>query len=189
MVLLLMVLFSLAAASNAIASPTTTGSSTDRFGTYPSWASAILTGFAFLVTASIFARDRRDRVREQANAVYAWQDKNTREGTVVISVTNASDMPIWDVTVQPCQGTRALNTKPSQTGPGRLKPKQPGVWEWTIPAVDVEKLERSPELRFTDAADRSWIKVGSSLRREHRSLGGSLRDSISGLLPAPYGPR
>src|SRR4051812_725861 len=64
------------------------GTPADIWGTVPAWLSAVLTGAAFGVTFLLFRRDRRDRIRRQAERVYAWErQEHARDGSLTAIAT------------------------------------------------------------------------------------------------------
>lgn len=160
-----------AVVANASAS-VSASASTDRVGTYPAWLSAGLTGFAFLITACIFLRDSKDRVREQAHQIYAWEERVVDNGVLRVTTTvfNPSEHPVWSVSVQPrAFGKPLAGVNVKRHGRSAIKPAHEEQWSWELTDDDSTGLEPQPLLTFTDAANRRWSKWGSSdLHRQRR---------------------
>jgi len=156
-------------ATNSTALAATGSESPDRVGTYPAWLSAALTGLAFLITATIFHRDRRDRIRDQAQLVYAWEDRDVEaDGSLLVkaSVVNKSEAPIWDVQILPRKHGKEFHAASvTRVGDVAIKPGESADWTWRIGPADASAMDRQPLLVFTDAANRSWRKVGSRLAK------------------------
>jgi hypothetical protein len=137
------------------------------WGTVPAWFSAIGTVSAFSVTFGLFLREWRERIREQANQVYAWEDRRqNRDGSLSVTgqVFNKSKTPIENVVLKPLRAGSVYNTPVTQTYVD-IRPGSSASWEWTARSEDVAALSRRPQLEFTDAAGRRWRKVGSKLEK------------------------
>lgn len=72
----------------------------DRIGTIPAAASAMLTALALGMTVVIFARDRTNARRSQAEQVYAFQSARPDTGEVRVMVANRSKLPVYDLGVR-----------------------------------------------------------------------------------------
>jgi hypothetical protein len=145
-----------------------------EWGTIPAWVGAVATGGALLMTSFTFLRDRRDRVRQQAHQVYAWEtrpkDRRADEPlAVTATVYNRSDAPIWNVTLTPRRAGRPYEgAVVTQSGAPDIRPNKETAWRWTVQAADAGNMNIEPLLRFRDAAGREWKKTGSRLTRVGR---------------------
>jgi len=152
------------------------GAATDwgEWGTIPAWVGAVATGGALLVASFTFLRDRGDRVRHQAQRVYAWEtrpeDRRPDEPlAVTATVYNRSDAPIWNVSVTPRRAGRPYEgVVVTQAGDPHVRPGKQTEWRWRVEAADAGNMNIEPFLRFRDAAGREWEKTGSQLARASR---------------------
>ncbi len=135
------------------------------------------------MTATVFVRDRRDRDRASARAVYAVLIKDSTSGTVDVTVTNGGDGPIWELDVKLLSDAAPPDhVKPSTEGARTVLPGGKSEWHWTLTTRDavsgrvkpdadsVTRVARDPRLQFVDAADAGWRKTGAALKRVRRPL-------------------
>ena len=130
------------------------------FGTLPDWVAAVGTAGALLAAVLLLRDDRRvrraqddDKTREQAQRIGTWIT-TPDFSEYVINIRNASDLPIFNVTVE--FGTPAGHELWSEQTSWITLP--PGESE-TAPVA----AEASPTgavilygTTFTDSAGRSW---------------------------------
>ena len=160
MVMLLTILLVLSQSAVAQASD---GNDFNQAGTIPAMVSAVLAAVAVVLTAFVIIRESQDRVRSQAGAVYAWLAKE-KDGTgATITVTNASELPIWNVTVRPRTVAGDHTGPAAEKGNSALMPTHNDTWSWKLTKDVMNKLEPMPVLEFTDAAGRHWTRVGAKL--------------------------
>ncbi len=125
----------------------------------PPMIAAIGTVAAFIVTFALFMRGSKDRIREQASSVYASLAKDGT-GKVTATVHNASDLPVWHVEARPLRAGHLFEDGIPQPQPD-LAPKETQEFTWE----DSTQIDRDWRIRFADAADREWIRVGNKLKR------------------------
>lgn len=168
------------------AEPTTVASASDRIGTYPAAASAVLSALAFVLAAAAFLQTRREREREQADAVYAWQVVSSATGLVKVEVRNASNQPIWGVAVQLRERGQPIGLEPSELPPRvDCEPADVLLWEWKDAAL--RNLEPQPLVTFADADGREWRRVGAALVRvdgRRRRTADRMRRAVASLARA-----
>lgn len=126
----------------------------------PPMIAAVGTVAAFLVTFVLFWRGSKDRVREQAASVYATLEAGAG-GTVTATVHNDSRLPIWHVEARPLLTGRLFEDSVPQGKPD-LAPGETAAFPWH---GDVN-IDRDWRIKFTDAAGRSWIRIGNKLVRD-----------------------
>jgi hypothetical protein len=134
-------------------------------GTIPAWVSAILTGAAFSVTFLLFRRESEDRLRKQADAVYAWQTSGPDvegECDVTVTVYNDSEGPIWAIDVRLMRNKAIHRARPRESGSRQLRPGKEATWSWTIASGDAQLLGH-PSVAFDDASGRRWERTASKL--------------------------
>jgi hypothetical protein len=125
------------------------------------WGSvpAYFGGIALAFTAATIWRDRKKSEREQAQRVAGWLEKD-QQGTTVLRVRNASDLPVFHVFAE--STLAQLKGERPQIGPGAteklgFKPEE-------------VKIEQPPRMTFTDAAGRRWERTeAGKLKRYGRS--------------------
>jgi hypothetical protein len=125
----------------------------------PPMIAAVGTVAAFLVTFALFWRGSKDRVREQASSVYATLAKEGE--TVTAVVHNASPLPIWHVEARPLLSGRLFEDDVPQQK-SDLAPGESASFPWQGQA----RVDRDWRIRFIDAADRTWIRIGNKLVRD-----------------------
>jgi hypothetical protein len=130
----------------------------------PSIASALGTILAFGVTAALFIRGSRDRRREQATKVFVTTEK--RRGEIVATVHNRSELPIWKVEAMPMRSGHIVTDGIKQPQPN-IPPDGESHFVWSGDGDD-SRVERDWRIRFIDAADRVWVRVGHQLTKESR---------------------
>ncbi|MEU8635997.1 hypothetical protein AB0C38_27860 [Amycolatopsis sp. NPDC048633] len=131
-------------------------------------------GLALVLTLTVVQRDRREKVRDQANKVAAWvQRSRTENEPHRILIKNASDLPctsllIWStVGYRNPSALRLSKTFGEDTDRGGKKPD----YEHAVgPGETIVLLETSEDcavrgLEFVDAAGRRWSRYGSQLVR------------------------
>lgn len=112
-----------------------------------------------------YLQRRAERLRFQANRVYVSTERNlNRDGslTIVASVYNGSETPIWHVELRPRRDGLTYDDPLTQRVPDVL-PATAEQWEWRVAQDDVAREERDPELRFLDANMRCWRRIGPQL--------------------------
>ncbi len=134
----------------------------------PAVIAAVGTVAAFAVTFALFWRGSKDRIREQASKVYVTTVKGD-EGRITATVHNASHLPIWHVEARPLRSDHTFDDTIRQPAPD-LEPAGTSEFVWPGPA----SIDRDWRIRFIDAADRSWIRIGNRLTRE-QTLGTRVR--------------
>lgn len=133
---------------------------------------------------------RRDRYRAQAVAVSAWftgsQGGGTSDdpfGESVLTVSNRSDQPIYEVVVTTVfiQGAAPRTgedwVRQSAQDGYRVMPRGavygvvgPGLWKAVVKAGDSPMQGRiGCEIGFTDAAGRNWIRRSNGLLQSIKS--------------------
>lgn len=71
-----------------------------ELGPLAAWLSALLTSGTLFMSLRLYRRDWRDRRRDQARKVNAWVDlSDFGEGSVLVSIKNASDSPAYNAHV------------------------------------------------------------------------------------------
>lgn len=161
--------------------PATSTGGNEVWGTVPAWVSAIGASLAFFLTFTLFLQGRRDRVREQAELVYAIEDVKSAEGgssfEVEATVFNKSTAPIWDVEVHP-RWSGDVDVDFEQPRP-LVDPEISATrWNWRVGRDQIQYRSRPPRVVFSDSAGRRWEKVGSRavrLNRLRRSIRGTQR--------------
>jgi hypothetical protein len=149
--------------------PTADGG-TEVWGTVPAWVSAIGASLAFFLTFTLFLQGRRDRVREQAEMVYATeQAQPADDGSLSIKATvfNKSTAPIWDVEVHP-RWSGEVDVDLEQLRPFVDPGRSRADWAWEIGQDEIQFRRRPPRVVFSDAAGRRWEKVGSNAVKINR---------------------
>ena len=167
----LMISAAMVALAAAVATLPKSQATTDVWGTVPAWVSAVGGSLAFLLTFMLFLQGRRDRIREQANAVYVTEEVTERgDGSLLVKacVHNGSDAPIWYVQVYPQHTGGGSFGRDLDKPEEDIQPKDHQcLWEWEIPREEIKFRGRSPRLVFTDAADRRWERTGVRVSRLH----------------------
>jgi hypothetical protein len=137
-------------------------------GTVPAWLSAVLTGLAFGLTFLLFLRESEDRLRKQADAVYAWMEPGLDvqgECVVQVMVRNTSEGPVWKLDVRLIRNANVLHIEPTERGEGDVLPGEESTWRWTMATADAKRLDY-PSVIFDDASGRRWRRDGPSLHKE-----------------------
>ena len=135
-------------------------------GTVPDWIGAIGTTMALFVAFAVFSLDVKERRRRQASQVAAWFE---RRGTgATLHVANSSDVPIYNVRVDPKllgqvdETIRYPVLGPNAHETGKQIP-MPG-------SSHVSNRYFNVEMYFADSAGRSWQrKANGKLRRRYRN--------------------
>jgi hypothetical protein len=133
-------------------------------------------GIALILTVVILMRDRRERIRSQADHIAAWvqRSQDPKEAHRVV-IKNASNLPCTRVTVWFTEGYRSptklrlSKTFGADTDRQRkprylhaVGPDETGVVYETLEDIAIRGVE------FTDAAGRRWTRVDDKLKRTRR---------------------
>ncbi|GAB3166213.1 hypothetical protein GCM10027258_89980 [Amycolatopsis stemonae] len=140
------------------------------------WGSvpAYFGGLALVLTLTVIQRDRREKVRDQANKVAAWvQRSRDYQDPHRIVIKNASDLPCtslriwWTVGYRNPSALRLSKTFGADTDGGGKKPHYehavgPGE---TIVLLETREDCAVRRFEFVDAAGRRWLREGARLDR------------------------
>ncbi|MER5302149.1 hypothetical protein ABT039_22200 [Streptomyces lasiicapitis] len=148
------------------------------WGTAPAWISAAGTGVALVAPAYIILRDRRDKHRADAYRVACWADWTTDEQLrrpepgepyVLVQAKNASDRPVFDVTVLTWSTSTGTAGEPVLIAPVLKATEGADEGAVVIPFVPNVDVPAPAAVAFRDADGRHWIRdLGSqTLYRRH----------------------
>jgi hypothetical protein len=135
---------------------------------WPSIQGGLFIGGAMAVTVAVVVATRRElqvSASAQANHIYvSTQRKLNRDGslTVLASVHNRSDEPIWGVEMVPRRDGQPYDAEASQTLPD-VMPSMIEEWQWSVSSENAAHEERYPELCFLDSRMRRWRRIGPGL--------------------------
>ncbi|WP_371604958.1 hypothetical protein OG345_41230 (plasmid) [Streptomyces sp. NBC_01220] len=155
------------------------------WGSIPTWITAIFSSASFMIAASVYAANRKDKIREQASKVTVHVDPDDAVGYV----RNDSGMPIFGMTLLVARGpeedpeylnylrkVRVTHTwvicAIARLGPNAVAAVQ-------LPEGSPDAPEELPDgskivaLMFNDATGRTWL----------RETNGTLRWGGMGLKP------
>jgi hypothetical protein len=116
----------------------------------------------------LFRRETEDRIRRQADQVYAWKESvpsSPGVWRVDVAVHNLSEQPIWNVDVGLVRSGQRFWQAPDKQGAKDMEPSGTTRWEWRMSEQEQQQLDRQVALDFTDASGRRWRRTGSSLER------------------------
>lgn len=137
------------------------------WGTVP----AYFGGVALLLTAWTMFKGQRADIREQANQVAAWVERDD-DGKTVLKMKNASDLPITRARVVPAyrerSGVSLLKDDAAATRQGKPCTLPSGVGPdqtVTVHTYDVGTTVRVVSFFFTDARGKSWKRFNGKLTR------------------------
>ncbi|KAB1160984.1 hypothetical protein F6X68_06660 [Micromonospora sp. AMSO12t] len=132
-----------------------------EWGTVPAGVGSILTSVSLLIAALAYRHSRIDARKGQAKQIAAWLEGLDRRGAKVrLAAKNASDLPIYQVTIR-CKGIEVIK-------PEYLAVMAPdGDWDLTrdfIHLAVVQAIKKAgpvphevqPSISFRDAAGRCW---------------------------------
>jgi hypothetical protein len=141
------------------------------------WGSvpAYFGGIALVLTLTVLVRDRRERVRAQADKIAAWVQRGREDNEPHrVVIRNAGDLPCtdlriwWTVGYRTPAALRFSKTFGADTDGGGKKPR----YEHAIGPGETVVLHETHEdcavraFAFTDAAGRQWLRRGARLTRE-----------------------
>ncbi len=145
---------------------------TVRFGDLPSWFAAVGTVGALGVSLWLLRQqiqDRRvqsaDRRAAQARLVAGWAEGFRFAGVpfpeVVLRVRNGSDLPVYEVSIRAAYGVVGTFVRQlGSIGPDETR-------ELRIQLPDPPRADPStPEMQFTDAGQRRWLRDAEGTLRE-----------------------
>jgi hypothetical protein len=142
------------------------GISEVNWGTFPSYFG----GIALLLTAWTMFQGQRADVREQANKVAAWVDR--QDGKTVLKMKNASDLPITSAYVVPGYNERnaLVLAKDDASATRKGKPLYLPSGVGPDQTVVVRTYDEGTTVRvisfyFTDARGRRWKRIGGKLTK------------------------
>lgn len=64
------------------------------WGNVPAWVGSVLSGFSVLLAMTIIWRDRRQRLRSQAEKLVVWEERSKSEN-LIIHLRNTSEVPVF----------------------------------------------------------------------------------------------
>ncbi|MFJ1761544.1 hypothetical protein ACIOD2_14580 [Amycolatopsis sp. NPDC088138] len=140
------------------------------------WGSvpAYFGGIALVLTLIVLFRDRREKIRAQADRVAAWVQRGRADGELHrVVVKNAGDLPCTDLRIWWTVGYRTpaklrFSKVFGADTDGHRKPR----YEHAVgPGETLVLLETAEDcavrgLEFTDAAGRQWSRIDARLVRQ-----------------------
>ncbi|MEV1142469.1 hypothetical protein [Micromonospora sp. NPDC049799] len=145
-----------------------------EWGTVPAGVGSILTGVSLLIAALAYRHARADARKSQAKQVSAWlEGLDSRKGSVRLAARNASDLPVYQLTIR-SDGVEIIDTKYlAVLGPdGDWESSQGYMYLALIQAwkkAGPVPYAAQPSISFRDAAGRCWERTSDGRLKARRS--------------------
>ncbi|MGW7261698.1 hypothetical protein [Streptomyces sp. NPDC054834] len=141
------------------------------WGNVPTWVGAVVTSTSVSIAAISYRRSVHDKERGQASLVGAWIGikENAGKQERVIRISNASDAPVYEVTVRVPgmreenlsellpKSTTTLDVRPPSSKSSRIASATVSMWVFSASATrETRSDDPPPELEFRDGSGKLW---------------------------------